>query len=80
MLEHLGQANSANGGNNGDNDVNNANNANSDEVDTTERDEYYPRLSYRAKSNVRRCSLCVTKVASFMSYGHPLSDEVSLVS
>lgn len=37
----------------------------------------YPRLSFRAKPNSRRCGICQTKTAVKMSVGHPLSDKVS---
>lgn len=37
----------------------------------------YPRLSYRVAPDARRCSICKTKTASKMSFGHPLSDTAS---
>lgn len=39
-------------------------------------DEGYPRLTFRVKPNVRRCSICTAMAASYKSFGHPLADEV----
>ena len=41
--------------------------------------EEYPRLSFRAKPNSRRCGVCHTKTAVKTSVGHPLSDKVRFV-
>lgn len=38
----------------------------------------YPRLSYRAKPNLKRCSICTARVATYRSFGHPLADEARM--